>query len=332
MENKLYKSKILFITPSFFDYEKEIKAKLEERGYKVDLYDDRPTNKSLGKILIRINPRLLSFVIHRYYKKIILENKDKNYDYIFFIKCESPLKKDLELLKRAFPNAKFILYMYDSISNIKYYSMKKQYFDDIFTFDYEDAISNYEMKFRPLFYLDCYSGEKKENNEYEYCFIGSCHSDRPKIINNLLSQVDQKNNYFRMYVPSKIVNIIKTIFDKDFRELKKKNIITLEKISSEEVSNIYGKSKIIIDIQHPLQSGLTMRTIEVLGLKKKMITTNEGIKKYSFYSKNNIEILNRKNPIISDSFIETNYEELDTQVYEDFSLDNWVTEIFGGRN
>ena len=114
--------------------------------------------------------------------------------------------------------------------------------------------------------------------------IGSCHSDRPKIINNLLSQVGQKNNYFRMYVPSKIVNIIKTIFDKDFRELKKKNIITLEKISSEEVSNIYGKSKIIIDIQHPLQSGLTMRTIEVLGLKKKMITTNEGIKKYSFYS------------------------------------------------
>ena len=54
-----------------------------------------------------------------------------------------------------------------------------------------------------------------------------------------------------------------------------------------------------------------MRTIEIaLGMRKKSITTNLDIKEYDFYDKNNILIIDRKNPIINKEFLETNYHEL----------------------
>ena len=107
MKNK----KILFFAPSFFGYEIEIKKTLEKMGAIVDFYDERPSNNSLCKILIRLNPKLLEKMTYKYYQKIISLNSQKAYDYVFFIKNESAQKEELNLLKNSFSNAKFILYM-----------------------------------------------------------------------------------------------------------------------------------------------------------------------------------------------------------------------------
>ena len=92
----------------------------------------------------------------------------------------------------------------------------------------------------------------------------------------------------------------------------------------------YINEKCVIDIESPTQNGLTMRTIEMIGLKKKLITTNKDIVNYDFYNPNNILVCDRDNFKIDKSFIETPYEELAKEIYEKYSLKGWLLQIFGG--
>jgi hypothetical protein len=71
-----------------------------------------------------------------------------------------------------------------------------------------------------------------------------------------------------------------------------------------------------------------MRTLEVLGARRKLITTNATIKDYDFYNENNIFILDRENPVISAEFIKTKYQEVDRDLYLKYSLEYWLNEVF----
>jgi len=99
-------------------------------------------------------------------------------------------------------------------------------------------------------------------------------------------------------------------------------------MNKEEILNIISKSKTVLDIQHPDQSGLTMRTIEMLGAKRKLITTNSNIRNYDFYRKKNIYIIDRDNPKLDKSFFQSNYKNLSKDVYQKYSLENWLKTIF----
>lgn len=61
-----------------------------------------------------------------------------------------------------------------------------------------------------------------------------------------------------------------------------KHKINFESLPSAKVVDAILSSAVVIDIHHPSQHGLTMRTIEAVGLNKKIITTNADIKKYNF--------------------------------------------------
>ena len=74
-------------------------------------------------------------------------------------------------------------------------------------------------------------------------------------------------------------------------------------LPSEQLTAKLKQSKTVVDIQHPKQSGLTMRTIEMLGANKKMITTNADIQNYDFYHPNNICIVDRNNVVVPPEFI-----------------------------
>ena len=58
--------------------------------------------------------------------------------------------------------------------------------------------------------------------------------------------------------------------DKGFK-LAKKEEFTTERLSADKVQDVFNRSKIIVDIVMAKQSGLTIRTIDTLHLKKKHI-------------------------------------------------------------
>lgn len=90
---------------------------------------------------------------------------------------------------------------------------------------------------------------------------------------------------------------------------------------------IYAASRCVVDIEHASQHGLTMRSIEILGLRRKLITTNQDIVNYDFYNENNICIIDRKHPAVDKGFFEKPYQMLDEGIYEKYSLGNWILEV-----
>ncbi|WP_172280866.1 lipopolysaccharide core biosynthesis protein rfaS [Chryseobacterium sp. LAM-KRS1] len=90
----------------------------------------------------------------------------------------------------------------------------------------------------------------------------------------------------------------------------------------------YLDSKIILDLAHPHQKGLSFRPYEALGLSKKLITTNKEIINYDFYNPNNILVVeNVKNLIIPENFITNAYEEPLDWIKEKYYIKNWIKSI-----
>ena len=86
-----------------------------------------------------------------------------------------------------------------------------------------------------------------------------------------------------------------------------------------DIAQYCSESRAILDIAHPLQTGLTMRTIEVLfGIGRKLITTNKDIINYDFYNENNILIINRENLEIPKSFFEKEFIPYSKEFVESF--------------
>ncbi len=322
--------KVLYIGQSFFGYEKEIKLMLESEGASVDFYNERPSSTFLTKAYIRLKLQSLIYLkIQNYYNSILAAIKDVEYDYVFVVKIETIDVRILKQLKKSQVGAEFILYMWDSLKNYKQNDKILDLFDRAYTFDSYDVSQYLNLKFLPLFYIPKYERVDDVKVKYDLCFIGSGHSDRYEVVNKLFKIASELNltKYTFFFLQSKIIFIFRKLFDKRLQEAKI-NEFSFDSLSQDEIIQKMLESKVVLDIEHPGQIGLTMRTIEMIGLKKKLITTNTSIKEYDFYNKNNIYVVDRKNLELDVEFFTLPYEELKVDIYNKYSLKNWVQTIF----
>lgn len=270
----------------------------------------------------------MSCCIKRYYTKIINATSKSHYDYIFFIKGESVSTDILRKLKVLHPTAKFILYHWDSIANNRNALRIANYFDVIFSFDKLDC-DKYGWNFLPLFYGADYSAiADSRDYKYDIMFVGTTHGDRYKLVHQICDQlgVEGCKCYIYFYFPSIMLYIKMKLQDKYIRRASKAEF-HFRPMSQKEVVAIVAKSNVVIDIQHSKQSGLTMRSIEALGAKRKLLTTNVNIIHYDFYNTNNIQIIDRDNPKINESFLLSSYEDIPIDIYNQYSIDMWIKAI-----
>ena len=327
----LQKKNILLISIQFFNYENLIKKELENMGANVDLFDERPSNSFFSKAIIRIKKEVYSVKINQYFKEIIEKIKDTKYDYFLLIKGEATPKFFLDFLKTNNPNIKFIFYTFDSVKNNSNGLEILNYFDAKFTFDSQDALQ-YKMSFRPLFFAQDYGDLYGENKEFknDLAFIGTAHSDRYSISENAKAWCEKHHlKMFTFYFsPSKTLFKFKKITDKEFKNFDEEKI-SFKSLAHQEIVAIYENTKVILDINHPGQNGLTMRTFETLGAGRKLITTNPKVKMYPFYDPQNIYIIERGKIQFEEQFFKTDFKEMSFEIRESMSLKGWIQEVFG---
>ena len=323
--------RILFFSVKTFDYEKFIRNKLIDAGCLVDYFDERPSNSILAKGLIRINRSFYVVQIREYYNSILKKIKENQYDFLFVIKGEVVPEYFIKAFKQLNPNCVLIYYTWDSFMNNPNGLSILNLFDKKFTFDKNDA-QKYNLNLRPLFFIDPYGELRNSQNEVpesKLLFIGTAHSDRYIISQRVVNWCKQNGIKFRTYyyMPGIWVFIYKYLFDKTFVKFDIA-CISFKSLGINEVINLYKEANIILDINHPGQSGLTMRTFETLGAGKKLVTTNEHIAAYPIYNENNVFIIKRDQPAMSRSFFETPYIAYDYSVYQKMSITGWLNEIF----
>ena len=321
--------KILFISPEFFGYENRLIDIFKSKQFEVTFFSDRPKLSTLGKGIMRLMPFLLKSKVRKYFHDEILQNCNINkYDYIFVVLGQSFNSNMILELKKNQSNAKFILYLWDSIDNFPQCLELSKAFDEVFTFDNSDA-AKYNFKFLPLFF------EKKmlDVNEYrdiDMSCVCTVKKGKYKDLKCIRDYFEPKLNcYFYFYLQSKLVYVYYKLFDKDFKGAKISEF-QFKKLPYDKNLEIIKNSKVVLDVQMKNQNGLTMRTFETLALHSRLVTTNCSIKEYDFFDEGNIFIFDKNNFDKCLSFVCSDYRfNVNKDFEEKYSLDNWVKTIFG---
>lgn len=325
----LINKKILYISVKTFNYELEIANKLRELGAKVDYFDERPSNSILTKGIIRLKRSFFQKKIDTYYRNILKKIELKKYDFFFLVKGEAIPSFFLEKLKLLQKDCFFIYYTWDSFENNPNALSILHFFDKKLTFDPLDA-KKFKLEFRPLFYIDKYKTIKKiKKPKYKMLFLGTAHSDRYRISNDVVNWCKKHHfsTFTYYYMQSKLVYFLKSKFDSSFKDFDYEKL-NFKSLRIDEIIKYYEDSSIILDINHPNQRGLTMRTFEALGAGKKIITTNKEIKKYSFYNSNNIFVIDRENIELVKVFFESNFNPINKDILIAMSIKGWIKSVF----
>lgn len=331
MEGTLKNKRVLFLCPLFFNYHKKLMKAMESLGAEVDYFDERPSNTVLSKALLRINRKFVAVQIKKYYEEITLKIKHKTYDFIFICQAEATPISFLNEARKMNPNAKMVLMLWDSVANKVNTLEKLDLFDEVFSFDKKDC-DRLGLTFRPLFFDKEYEVIAKEEPPlvYDLFFVGTVHSDRYRILKKVKKQFEKSHLsvFYFMYIPSKLMYYQRKLFTNELNGSEREEF-SFVGMPGDQLTAKLKQSKAVVDIQHPKQTGLTMRTIEMLGANKKMITTNADIQNYDFYHPNNICIVDREKVVVPTEFMTATFVPVDEKIKERYSINYFVLDILG---
>jgi hypothetical protein len=212
-------------------------------------------------------------------------------------------------MRSVFPDARLILYFWDSVNNLPGSSSISPLFDAILTFDYRDSIERGWAYF-PLFAgnhilptTPCTGFLVNPLPIYDWSFVGAIHSDRILVLDKLCrSSLSKRRFYIFLYAPT-IIHVFFYLIQHPLAFMRMKNFIHLYTLDSQLLCKIYSDSYCVLDIHHPCQTGVTMRTLEALLSGKKVATTNANAINLSIFDSSRICVIDRANPAIPIDFI-----------------------------
>ncbi|MEP9357607.1 hypothetical protein [Sphingomonas sp. KR3-1] len=320
--------RILFIAVRDFGYAQQITDELRRRGAEVDYLLDRPFDTPIMSAATRyMRPAIMPFA-DRYYFRKLAELGNKEYTQVFVLNGVTVSTRLLAALRARMPRARFLFYIWDSMRNRPSAPALLPYFDDKVTFDPE-AAEQYDMRLRPLFFAPGFETPADGEPEYDLSFIGTAHSDRYHIISTLGAALGTEvKPYWYLFLKAPWVFYAEKLMNPAFKRARRDDF-KYETLGFAKVQQVFRKSRAIVDIEHPHQMGLTMRTFEALGSGKKLITTNTHVRDYPFYDSQNMHVIDRANPSLPDEFLKTPYRPLPQELYYQYSLAGWVDSLMG---
>ena len=289
--------KILFIAPNYHNLHLPIIDEIIKQGHNITFFEDKVLKGDYSfkndNFIIRLVKRILSFIFNyqlKYWKTIISNDIrfNQSYDILFFIQGQSFSPFLQKHLKNINPNLKSYLYVWDSNKFYNYFR-NAQYFDKIYTFDWEDAKLFPNTSFLPFYWNDV---DKNFNCiKYDLSIIGSDHDGRLSIIRKLSKQIEdyKLSTFIKIHRDnqniknSKLTKVIQFLNHKsnstvDFDETDMEKFIIKETIPVDTVNRIILESNCILDTDRECQTGTTPRVIWALALGKKIVSTNLNLK------------------------------------------------------
>ncbi len=326
MEKKLNGIKVLLIAPGYHNYISIIASTFKKMGAFIEFYKSDPSTIFYKNFYLS---RFLRFRIFEKYNenqilgnnnKILNSIKNKDFDHIVIIKGRLVTEDFLIKLKSLMPNANYILYQWDSLRNYNYLN-KIKYFDSIYSFDYYDCSNHPQIKYLPLFFSPEYaqiSLMKNIDYKFDLFFLGYNHSIRIEKLEDLAHFCEDNGLKYSFNLMTSISEKMKLVL------LKSKFNCFFISLRFDQFSEKYIKSRAIVDISSPTQTGLPFRIIEAIGANKKIVTTNNNVVKESFYDPNMIFIWGKDNPENLLDFLNQKHE---SKAFKQYSVESFVLNL-----
>lgn len=324
-------SRVLILSPSTFGYERRITAAVGEVGHDVLWHDERIGNSITVKVLTRL--RLVRFVpgfMAFHVNKIISAAKSIDAETILIVNPETLRTIDYRKVREAFPNSRIVIYKWDSLKQKPLDEETYKWVDAIYSFDPDDCKKDHRLKHWPLFH--CHKARQEPNEQptyqYDFAFVGSAHLRRIKLLAKAERQLNaaQRPYFFKLVSPSPFHHLIFVIARKWFGYTSD---LSLKALDYSDYLNVISQSRCILDVEFQRQSGLTMRTIEVVFSGTPLATTNTELKHYEFYDANRMFFLDEDKLMMPS--LENADQLVDEELYNKYSITNWVNLVLEGK-
>ena len=314
---------ILLVMPLSYGYYKTIAETIKSKGDTVCFIPDfdESTSKRVYRKFFSINAWQ-----NKYFRKQWERIGNQRFDLVVVVRGYGYDYDTILMLKNSNPEAEFVMYQWDPLSVSRFDERALKLFDWVFSFDKKDC-GIYGMEYFPLFFKKQDFGGDVDV-QYDFSFVGSGHTQRLYVLGKLISILQQKGySYFiKVYINkwAYYLGVLKNL--PGYREFPKENL-SFKPVPKELANLVVGQSKVVIDVHHPKQTGLSIRVMEVLGASKKVITTNKTILSDPFYSPKVIGI-------IENCTLPSNIGDLldsdDTVDVRKYEVQNWVDYVFYG--
>lgn len=325
---ELKSKKILYYIDPIEGYRETVQCELNNLFRKAEYIGGCFPKKSERSKRFKILRELKNIVFF----KTIFENKRKAYienilkdvvdfDYFLGIGTGEFSPFFIKRLKEKNPTIKTILFLWDKVEYLpKGFNLEG--FDEIFSFDKDDC-EKYGYIFRESFYINTKSSNK--NKEIDLYYLGALRE--MKRYNKLLK--------LKEYLEENLLNyniklFIDKLIEKNSKDRFDESLITREKINYLLNIEFVKKTKVLLEINYKNQKGLTLRAMESILGKTKLITDNKDIINYDFYKKENIYIVKDIEEIknIPLEFFKTSYVDLEDKIVEKYSCKGFLKAIF----
>jgi len=317
--------RILYIAPRFFGYDEDIAAEMNRRGATVTRLFDRPFDRPFMTAVTKLAPRSIANAALPIYRQT-LEQAPSPFDIVFVVNGQTLPATFLDELRAHSPRATFILYLWDSLRNRASVIPTLPKYDQILGFDRSDAVQ-FGFSYRPLFFAPVFDSDATEPPRYDISFIGTAHTDRAPIVHTLDTVLPaEMARFWYLFLQAPWVRRYYALKSGAFRRVPA-GMFRYAPMPKDEIGRVFKQSRAILDIEHPQQRGLTMRTLETLGAGKKLVTTNRHIMEEAFYNPENIQVIDRHDVRVDPEFLRQPVKPIAEAVRARYSLAGWLDEI-----
>jgi hypothetical protein len=314
--------KICLISFDYWGFDSHIIKELKQGGheaYHINLDDFKYKHPSFPH---RLKNFFTKVVLKKNIKRLkrqeyVLEalNKMGHMDSILVIRPDLLDVETHQANKRH--TTQYIAYLYDSTKRFAVNHLLDGLFSKIYSFDENDVKQYGFQHLTNYIYLP-----KKEiavNETYkQQVFIVISADERLKILNKIASQLQSGNISHKFIVKA----------NRKPAGLHENIEFTKNEIWHDQLIALLDESEIFLDLIRHGHNGLSFRVFEALAHQKKLITTNASIKNYDFYNPQNIAVIDPDNINIDPSFFSGSYEPLSNEVYNKYTIKEWVRRVF----
>lgn len=328
--------KALVIVPAFFGYEKDIAAEFARQGYETICFDERPSDSAIGRAALRFRKEFMAGMIRNYYNHRWSELDGKNFDIVFVVKGEAIPRWFLERLRRSNPDARFVFYAWDALSNANNCLSVLDCFDQLFTFDPADAARREDFTYLPLFYTSEFRPLPEvasANRRHTLSFVGTLHTDRYAFVKKLFA--GRSGTYAFFHVQARWYFALTKYLTKE-HSAASWGEVSFHKLRRENVAEVFRNSAAVLDMPRRGQSGLTIRTFEVLASGAVLVTTNPEVINEPFFDSSRILVVPPEpeawpsQEVLASKLDAITPPASAPDAFEQYSLASWVRTIIAG--
>ncbi len=323
--------RVLFVAPRFFGYDNDIVVELERRGAIVVRLYDRPFSTPLMTAVTKLAPGVIARAALTQYRAVLAAQAP--FDLFLVVNGQTLSSVFLDDVRRHSPQAPRLLYIWDSLDNRQSIVPNLPRYDRVLGFDRVDA-RRYGFGYRSLFFVPAFEGieDATDTTEpgYVISFIGTAHSERAAIIHALdATLAPEFRRFWYLFLQAPWVRRYYALKSREFARVPASRF-RYQPIAKDEVARVFARSLAILDIEHSLQRGLTMRTFETIGAGKKLVTTNAHVVNEEFFHPDRVLVIDRAKPRIDPVFFTTPVPALDPAMRARYSIAGWLDDMLTG--